>query len=53
VTGQIADQSVPCLGPAVQIDHHSGYVPRPHDLEDMLRLTARFDLQLPPNDNRC
>ena len=45
--GLIAGRSVPCLGPVVQLEHHSGYAPRPHDVDDMRRLTARFDLSMP------
>ena len=45
--GVIDGRRVPCLGPQVQLEHHSGYEPRPHDVGDMLRLTARFGLAMP------
>jgi hypothetical protein len=32
----------------VQLEHHSGYSPRPHDVQDVLRLTERYGLPLPP-----
>ena len=47
-TGTVDGWSVPCLGPRVQLEHHSGYDPRPHDVQDVLRLTARFGLPVPP-----
>lgn len=45
--GVIDGRSVPCLGPQVQLEHHSGYTPRPHDVSDMRRLTTRFGLAMP------
>lgn len=48
-TGTVDGRSVPCLGPRVQVEHHSGYQPRDHDVQDMLRLTARYGLALPPH----
>ena len=48
-TGGVVDgRSVPCLGPDVQLAHHSGYRPRAHDVQDMLRLTDRYGLVMPP-----
>ena len=47
-TGTVDGWSVPCLGPLVQLDHHSGYQPRAHDVQDVLRLTTRYGLPLPP-----
>ena len=47
-TGQVDGRVVPCLGPRVQLEHHSGYSPRPHDVQDVLRLTERYGLALPP-----
>jgi len=47
-TGMVDGCSVPCLGPLVQVQHHSGYPPRAHDVQDMLRLTARYGLLMPP-----
>ena len=29
--GVVDGRRVPCLGPQVQVEHHSGYTPRPHD----------------------
>jgi lincosamide nucleotidyltransferase A/C/D/E len=46
--GRIMDVVVPCLTAELQIEHHGGYRPRKRDREDMTRLAARFDLQLPP-----
>lgn len=45
--GTIDGRCVPCLAPQVQLEHHSGYTPRPHDVSDMRRLTARFGLAMP------
>jgi lincosamide nucleotidyltransferase A/C/D/E len=45
--GSVHGRSVPCLGPLVQLAHHSGYSPGPHDVEDMRRLTSRYGLALP------
>ena len=47
VTGTVVGVSVPCISADVQLVHHLGYVPRPHDIEDMQRLAARFGLALP------
>lgn len=44
--GTINGRDVPCVGPLVQLDHHSGYVPRPHDVQDMKRLTDKFGQML-------
>ncbi len=49
VTGTVVEQAVRCVGAAVQVEHHRGYAPRPHDVEDMLRLTARYGPPLPSN----
>lgn len=46
-TGTVRGRVVPCLGPQVQLEHHSGYPPRPHDVQDVLRLTERYGLPLP------
>jgi lincosamide nucleotidyltransferase A/C/D/E len=48
-TGTVDGRGVPCLGPRVQVAHHSGYQPRAHDVQDMLRLTDRYGLALPPH----
>jgi lincosamide nucleotidyltransferase A/C/D/E len=55
VDGTVDGRSVPCLGPQVQLEHHCGYVPRPHDISDMRRLTSRFALAMPehyPDEDR-
>lgn len=49
VTGTVAGQVVPCLDAATQMDHHSGYAPRPHDIVDVQRLATHFALPVPPN----
>lgn len=46
-SGRILDQSVPCLSPELQLAHHSGYLPRDRDRQDMTRLACRFHLALP------
>lgn len=46
VTGTIAGHVVPCLSTEVQVAHHMGYRPRPHDREDMHRLAAAFGIEL-------
>jgi lincosamide nucleotidyltransferase A/C/D/E len=46
-TGTVDGRGVPCLGPDVQLAHHSGYRPRPHDVHDMRRLTARYGMAMP------
>jgi lincosamide nucleotidyltransferase A/C/D/E len=43
-SGRILDRPVPCLGPALQIEHHRGYRPRRRDRVDLAR---RFGLSLP------
>jgi lincosamide nucleotidyltransferase A/C/D/E len=47
--GRILGRSVPCLGPELQLEHHSGYPPRDRDRTDMAHLARRFDLSLPPS----
>jgi lincosamide nucleotidyltransferase A/C/D/E len=46
--GHINGVEVSCLGPEVQLAHHSGYAPRQLDRDDMARLANAFDLQLTP-----
>ena len=46
--GVIDGEQVPCLSPELQLAHHLGYEPRPHDFEDMRRLARRYGLRLPP-----
>ena len=45
--GRIMDVPVPCLSAELQLEHHSGYIPRDRDREDMGRLASRFGLELP------
>jgi len=47
-TGRVGDAVVGCLAADVQLAHHTGYPPRPHDRADMARLAERFGLELPP-----
>lgn len=47
-TGTVDGWTVPCLGPQVQLAHHTGYPPRAHDVQDVRRLTARYGLAMPP-----
>jgi lincosamide nucleotidyltransferase A/C/D/E len=47
--GKIIDVAVPCLSAELQLAHHSGYIPRDQDHEDMARLAVRFGLELPPS----
>lgn len=46
VTGAITGHVVPCLNADVQLAHHMGYEPRPHDRDDMRRLAAISDIEL-------
>lgn len=46
-TGRVGDTSVGCLSAELQLAHHLGYEPRPHDRDDMARLAERFSLVLP------
>ena len=48
VAGTVAGRDVPCIGPELQLAHHTGYEPRPHDHDDMVRLAGAFDLDLVP-----
>lgn len=45
--GRIMDMTVRCLSAELQLEHHSGYIPRDRDREDMGRLASRFGLELP------
>lgn len=45
--GQILETIVPCLSAELQLEHHSGYLPRDRDRSDMIRLAGRFGLDLP------
>src|SRR4051812_13639539 len=47
-TGRVGETTVGCVSAALQLAHHLGYVPRPHDHDDMARLAERFGLDLPP-----
>ena len=46
-TGWVGGQTVDCIGPDVQIEHHIHYEPTPRDREDIGRLCDRFTLPLP------
>ena len=46
--GAIDGEQLPCLSAELQLAHHLGYEPRPHDFEDMRRLAGRYGLRLPP-----
>ena len=46
-TGTVDGWSVPFLGPLAQVEHHSGYQPRAQDVQERLRLTARYGLPVP------
>jgi lincosamide nucleotidyltransferase A/C/D/E len=46
-TGWVGGQTVACVGPQVQIDHHLGYEPTDRDREDIGRLCERFTIPLP------
>lgn len=48
VSGSIAGRRVGCLSAAVQLAHHTGYVPDAKDRHDAGLLRARFGLTLPP-----
>jgi lincosamide nucleotidyltransferase A/C/D/E len=45
--GRILGQVVRCLPPALQLEHHGGYVPRERDVADIQHLARRFGLALP------
>lgn len=45
--GRILDEVVPCLSAELQLEHHSGYMPRDRDRKDRARLAVRFGLELP------
>jgi lincosamide nucleotidyltransferase A/C/D/E len=45
--GRIGERTVPCISPALQLRHHSGYEPTDRDRIDMRRLASRFGLELP------
>ena len=46
-SGWVGGQTVDCVGPDVQIDHHLGYAPSTKDREDLVRLCERFTKPLP------
>ena len=47
VEGTIAGRRVPCISPALQLEHHAGYEPTQRDLDDTIALAERFSLELP------
>jgi lincosamide nucleotidyltransferase A/C/D/E len=46
-SGWVGGQTVDCIGPDVQIDHHLGYQATERDRADIQRLCERFTLPLP------
>ena len=46
-SGWVGGQTVDCIGPEVQLDHHLGYEPTAVDREDIVRLCERFTIPLP------
>jgi lincosamide nucleotidyltransferase A/C/D/E len=46
-SGWVGGQTVDCIGPEVQLDHHLGYEPTAVDREDVVRLCERFTIPLP------
>jgi lincosamide nucleotidyltransferase A/C/D/E len=46
-SGEIGRRTVPCISPALQLRHHSGYGPTERDRLDLGRLASRFGLDLP------
>jgi lincosamide nucleotidyltransferase A/C/D/E len=46
-TGSIAERPVPCLSATLQLAHHTGYVPRTKEREDVAALCADFGLEPP------
>ena len=46
-TGDLGGRTLPCISPALQLRHHSGYEPTERDRIDMRRLAPRFGLDLP------
>lgn len=46
-TGWVAGRSVRCVGADLQVLHHSGYPPAPHDLHDLQLLQQTFGVALP------
>ena len=45
--GRVLDRIVPCLTPELQMEHHSGYVPRDRDRVDVGRLAIAFGVRKP------
>jgi lincosamide nucleotidyltransferase A/C/D/E len=46
-TGIIAGQRVKCIGPAFQVQSHTGYPPRSFDIADVTALCEKFGLEIP------
>jgi lincosamide nucleotidyltransferase A/C/D/E len=46
--GLINGQAVRCEDPSWAVSFHTGYLPRPSDHHDVMRLCERYDLPLPP-----
>jgi lincosamide nucleotidyltransferase A/C/D/E len=51
-TGYVHDTVVGCLSAEVQLAHHLGYNPRPHDIEDLARVAERFEIDVPKSYGR-
>jgi lincosamide nucleotidyltransferase A/C/D/E len=47
-TGIVAGSWVRCITADLQLQHHLGYPPQPHDLADVRALAAHFGLPIPP-----
>ena len=45
--GWVAGVRVPCIGPELQVVHHSGYEPDDKDREDIGRIQERFSVAVP------
>ncbi len=46
-TGWVGGREVRCIGAALQVVHHSGYVPRSRDLHDLSLLQRQYGISLP------
>lgn len=46
--GRIAGRRVPCISPALQLAHHTGYEPTAKDRADVALLCSTFGLERPP-----
>ncbi len=46
-TGEIEGRPVPCIGPGLQLAHHTGYVPTAKDRSDVAALCETFGFEMP------